>query len=194
MGAPKGFKAADLGGDVQYIVNRNDGPIFKEVSLHWKDPVEWDGVGCPPGAEARACLYVLLRDHGNQAQSMVISYIGISENPRRRFYNHPSARELSEMSGKTCVSFCYLKADDIAISSVPVKVALEQIEHILIWTLWNSKLWNNRKIFTLPGFDAHGATPWHIENMGYDFLGQMPKEIIYPWILVKNRRDRSWKE
>jgi hypothetical protein len=43
----------------------------------------------------------------------------------------------------------------------------------------------------MPGFGTQGGSAWHILNTGYRFRGQMPREIIYPWMLVKPGRNRS---
>lgn len=72
--------------------------------------------------------------------------------------------------------------------------ALEEIEHLLIWTVWHD-LENERKNFTLPGMGTKTpGTAWLIENVGYEFSGRMPREILYPWMLVKERTKRYVKD
>jgi hypothetical protein len=39
----------------------------------------------------------------------------------------------------------------------------------------------------------HRANAWHLENIGFRFAGQMPREIVFPWMLVKPGRNRSQK-
>jgi hypothetical protein len=41
---------------------------------------------------------------------------------------------------------------------------------------------------------ANGGDAWHVINTGYQFSGQMPKEIVYPWMLVKPGRNRIRKK
>jgi len=69
---------------------------------------------------------------------------------------------------------------------------LEELEHLLIWAL-PFDLVNEKKQFTLPGLGKNGGTAWHIHNKGYRFNGRMPKEIVYPWMMIEHGRDRSLK-
>ncbi len=68
---------------------------------------------------------------------------------------------------------------------------MEEIEHLLIWAL--DPPYNDRKNYTLPGMGKHRANAWHLENIGFRFAGQMPREIVFPWMLVKPGRNRSQK-
>ena len=68
---------------------------------------------------------------------------------------------------------------------------MEEIEHLLIWALDPAN--NTNKNYTLPGMGQRRGNAWHIKNSGYRFAGQMPREIVFPWMLVKVGRDRSKK-
>jgi hypothetical protein len=70
---------------------------------------------------------------------------------------------------------------------------LEELEHLLIWAVPGEYLENDRKQFTLPGMGAHRGHAWHVRNTGYRFSGQMPHEIVYPWMMIRAGRDRSRK-
>lgn len=95
------------------------------------------------------------------------------------------------MRGETTFSHAYLNMAKSRGSIPAIKRALEDVEHILIWTLWDN-LKNEKKMYTLPGMGSKTGDPYHIINEGYEFRGQMPREIIYPWALVLNRKDTSW--
>jgi hypothetical protein len=91
------------------------------------------------------------------------------------------------MNGKTGLSVGRITFGRNRRSSI--RRAVEDIEHLLIWALTPSE--NESKNFTLPCAGEREAPAWHIENDGYEFFGQMPSEIVYPWMLIKVRRDRS---
>lgn len=185
------FKAADWGADVDGIENRAGEPLFKRLVLHWSKPQVVEKGGRPRFDDPRPLLYAIIRNHHRAQQKDRICYIGLSTNPARRFQNHPTARDLIERRGETSLSFAHLDVESSSDRIPAVKRALEDVEHILIWALWQN-LENKAKLYTLPGMGSTTGDPYHIINEGYRFQGQMPKEIVYPWMLVKNRLDKSW--
>lgn len=188
---PEGYKMADWGGEPGNVLNRSDSPLFQSVNLDWARPQKWQKGKKAPVMHDDPCLYILQRDHGNAWQSMKIVYIGLTISPKTRFLNHPTAREVVAMRGDTYLSFAVVEFSGKNKES-RTKRTLEQVEHLLIWALYGS-LYNQKKLFTLPGLGANRGTAWHIVNQGYRFQGQMPKEIVYPWMLIKPGRDRSFK-
>ncbi|MGA1805178.1 hypothetical protein [Rhizobium sp. HT1-10] len=187
-----GFEPADFGNTLDGLTNRAGNPTFTKATLIWSKPQILDKDTHRPFFEDnRPLLYVIIRNHHSMKKKDRICYIGLSTTPKNRFKNHPKARTLSQMRGETSLSYAYLDEEN-SKNVARVKPALEQIEHILIWTLWQ-QLENDRKLFVLPGMGAFAGQAWHIVNEGYRFAGQMPKEIVYPWMLVRKGRDRSNK-
>jgi hypothetical protein len=187
----RGYKAADWGAEVDNLENAAGFPLFKRLVLEWSEPQIVAKGTKPYFPEPRACLYAIMRNHHKSQQKDRISYIGLSTNPKRRFHNHPTAVDLIERQGTTSLSYAYLDLEKSSDKIPVVKRALEDVEHILIWTLWHN-LENRAKLYTLPGMGSTTGDPYHIVNNGYRFFGQMPKEIVYPWALVMNRKDKSW--
>jgi hypothetical protein len=191
MGAPKQFKCADWG-DIDEIENAQGNPIFKEVAIHWSKPKIWHAGETAPIAEDEAsnCLYCLVRDHHRASSKTRIVYVGITKDGKRRFVNHHVAKELTKKRGQTSLSIGTVDFGSYWRSQ-GTRLALEQLEHLLIWALWPEL--NDRKSYTLPGMGKNPTKPWHIRNLGYRFSGVMPRELVYPWMLVKPGRDRSAK-
>jgi hypothetical protein len=185
------FKAADWGAEVDDLENGAGRPLFKRLVLRWSRPQIVEKGEKPRFDDPRPLLYAIIRNHHRSQQKDKICYIGLSTNPARRFDKHPTARALIEKRGETSLSFAYLDAERSSDRIHAVKRALEDVEHILIWALWQN-LENKAKLYALPGMGSTTGDPYHIINEGYRFLGQMPKEIIYPWMLVKKRADKSW--
>lgn len=190
------LKPADFGGEIRGLENAGGKALYKRATLVWSDPQDLDSEKSKPFFEDnRPLLYAIMRNHHRMGSKNAIRYIGLSETPRNRFANHPKAVELVKMRGLTSLSYAYL---DIGRSSQrigAVKRALEEIEHILIWALWEKEsLLNDRKVFTLPGMGVHAGQAWQILNVGFRFSGRMPREIVYPWMLVERGRDRSAKK
>jgi hypothetical protein len=188
-----GFKPGDWGADVENLLNASGKRFFKTVTLNWSTPAEILSGEEPEFEESRPTLYAFVRNHHASRQKDKIVYVGLSINPEARFKNHPKAREIIERKGSTKFSFAALDAAKTDRQRRTVIRTMEDVEHILIWTLWGS-LENKAKLFTLPGMGTTRGSPLHIVNEGYQFFGQMPREIIYPWMLVKSRKDRSWIE
>ncbi|WP_299640264.1 hypothetical protein [Devosia sp.] len=180
---------ADFGGQPSEISNRSDGPLFQTVELNWSKPKLWEkGFGAPVDHD-EPCLYLLQRDHPSSTRSMRIVYVGLTVSPKTRFLNHPTANRIVGMRGSTFLSYAVVRFTG-RNRETREKYTLEQVEHLLIWALWN-ELENEKKMFTLPGMGVNGGTAWQILNSGYRFQGQMPKEIVYPWMVIKPGRDRS---
>lgn len=193
MAMPKHFRPADFGGDVDAIQNSQCKRIYRAVTIEWSRPVRWnkgESAPIPEAAKKQNCLYCLVRDHHLKLVKSQIMYVGITKDIGKRFYNSPKAKRLTEMRGETRLSIGSLHFDNRRKID-GTRANIEAFEHLLIWTLW-PKL-NERKVYTLPGMGKNPTTPWHVSNTGYRFGGVMPREIAYPWILVKPGRNRSLK-
>lgn len=137
-------------------------------------------------------LYILLRDHGNARTRDQIVYVGLTRSPGTRFGNHQRAKAIVARRGT--VRFTYAPIDFRGRNRVErVSRALEELEHLLIWAVPGRHLENEKKQFTLPGLGSRGGSAWRVYNKGYRFSGQVPIEIVYPWMLIKPGRDRSTK-
>lgn len=188
-----GFKVANLGGNVTDIGDSQGKPLFKRVTVEWTTPLEWcPGGSAPTGLaeDAPGHLYVIVRDHHASAQRETIAYVGLTNSVHTRFYQHPKAKSLAEKRGKTLLSIGNIDFGDYRTAYRNNKEALEELEHIFIWTLWPT-LDNEMKMFTLPGMGENRGRAWHIVNTGHRFHGRMPMEIVFPWLLVKPGRDCS---
>ncbi|TBF26479.1 hypothetical protein ELG88_29410 (plasmid) [Rhizobium leguminosarum] len=186
-----GYNIADYGYDtVEEVTNSVGKSLFKRVVLEWSKP-QAINANKPFFEDNRPLLYIILRNHHSMKQKDRIRYIGLSANPKNRFQNHPKATELADMRGETSLSYAFLDQGKSSSRIESIKSALEEIEHIMIWSLW-FELLNDKKMYTLPGMGKNSGTAWHIINSGYRFRGQMPREIVYPWILKRHGRDRSF--
>lgn len=198
MATPRHFKPADYGGEVEDIQSTMGSTLFKRATLNWSKPRIWKRNGHAPVDQEdwnTACLYAIVRDHHRARTRETIKYIGITENLKRRFNNHPMATQLSSMRGQTTLSVASVDFGRYLAANRDPRRAIEEIEHILIWTLWSSSdLWNIQKQYTLPGMGQYPGRAWHIVNSGHRFAGRMPREVVYPWILSKPGRDRSKKQ
>jgi hypothetical protein len=187
----KQFKCADWG-DIDQIENAQGDKIFKKVVTHWSKPKILHDGEKPPIAEDEAsnCIYCLVRDHHRANTKARIVYIGITKDANRRFVRHHVAEELTKKRGQTSLSIGTVDFESYWRKK-NTQLALNQLEHLLIWALWPEL--NDRKSCTLPGMGKNTTQPWHIWNMGFRFFGVMPRELVYPWMLVKPGRDRSAK-
>ena len=184
-------RPADWADEPGHIQNSVGNPMFNRIELTWTEPTQWRREERAPDFDkAEPFLYALIRDHGNAADRDRIEYIGLTTNPKARFGNHTRARKIVDKPGT--VHFSYAPIDWIRGRNrvKRIKYALEQIEHLLIWAV-SDNLWNDKKQFTLPGMGVNGGSAWHILNKGYRFRGRMPREIIYPWMLIVPGRDRT---
>lgn len=189
------LKPANFGGEIKGLENAVGRALYKRATLIWSRPQRLDPENSRPFFEDnRPLLYAIMRNHHKMASKNAIRYVGLSETPKNRFANHPKAQELARMRGETSLSYAYLDLGRSSKSIGAMKRALEEIEHILIWALWEKEsLLNDRKVFTLPGMGTHPGHAWQIINEGFRFSGRMPRELVYPWMLVERGRDRSVK-
>ncbi|MDR9759416.1 GIY-YIG nuclease family protein [Rhizobium redzepovicii] len=195
MAAPTHFKPADYGPDVEELGN-GAGRFFKPALVDWSRPRDWEvGARAPVDEEylEPGYLYAITRNHHRAKTRDTIVYIGITNNLDSRFNNHPKARQFADMRRPTGLSIGTIDFGSYRTAKTSGnRAAIEGLEHILIWALWPT-LFNDMKQMSLPKFKAPIAQAWHITNIGYRFVGRMPREIIYPWMLIKPGRDRSIK-
>ncbi|MBY8823791.1 hypothetical protein [Sphingomonas colocasiae] len=193
MAAPHGFKPADLGGEPNEFDCK---PAFRPIEIDWSKPKPWgpsNEIAPISGAQQKpGYLYAISWDHQSAHHRETIAYIGITKNLASRFENHPSAEYLRSKKRKTFLSIGHIDFGRIVNASARTKLVTEELEHILIWALWPT-LENVNKIMCIPGHGKNRGGAWHITNTGHRFRGRMPREIIYPWMLVKPGRDRSRK-
>jgi hypothetical protein len=188
-----GFRAADWGNSTDDVRNGAGSPLFKRVELRWSRPTIWTKDQRTPQYDTdEPFLYALIRNHGNSRTRDHIEYIGLTKSPSTRFGNHTTARGIVAKRGS--VKFSYAPVDFIQGRNRIERIerALEEIEHLLIWAVPDDLI-NEKKQFTLPGLGSNGGNAWHIENTGYGFSGRMPHEIVYPWMLMRHRPDRTLK-
>jgi len=179
--------------DPEELENSAGNPLFKNVVLNWSMPTIWGKDDRLPSFDCDdPFLYILFRNHGRFSDRDRIEYVGLTASPRTRFGNHRTAREIVTQSG--VVSFSYAKVEITRGRNRIDRLqrALEEIEHLLIWSI-DEELWNEKKQSTLPGLGINPGQAWIICNEGYRFHGKVPKEIIYPWILLKPGRNSSAK-
>jgi hypothetical protein len=187
------FRPADWG-EIQGVQNASEYPLYKRADLHWEKPTEWPKQQrLPKFDDAEPFLYALIRNHGNSKTKDHIEYIGLTKAPKTRFGNHKTARQIVNARGS--VKFSYAKVDFIKGKNRIERIgaALEEIEHLLIWAV-NEDLVNQKKQYTLPGMGKNRANAWHVVNNGYRFSGRMPREIVFPWMLVRPGRDVTRKQ
>jgi hypothetical protein len=182
------YELADFGNSP---VNLSD--YYTSATITWSEPVEWPKNDVRPHWDdpekmKRAGLYILMGDHGNKKTCREIQYVGkaYSFHNRLQRSHHKAAEIGSKISGRS-VSFGTIPYFTKSASS-----KLGEIEDILMWALWPS-LMNQAGIWSLPsmrpstGKGKKKARAWIINRDpdGYDFGGQMPTQIVYPWMLIK---------
>jgi hypothetical protein len=190
-------KPVDHGYDPAESCNSQNLPLFKKVIVDWSTPkplqrhgrIELNEEYLEPGY-----LYALVRNHGNSRTRDSIVYVGITNRLKRRFLNHPKVDEIRSIAGSCGLSIGRLDFGSYRTAATKSgnRRAIEELEHIFIWTL-PDELWNERKQFTLPGMGQYGGRAWDITNTGHKFSGRMPRRIVYPWILIQPRRNRTVK-
>lgn len=189
----RNYRPSEWASDVSKICNAQDNPLFVEAELCWSMPTLWTKEETKPRFETNEpFLYALIRNHGKSSTKNHIVYIGLTTSPNTRFGNHETARDIVRQRGQ--VHFSYAPIDFISGKNKIDRIgrALEEIEHLLIWAL-PDELHNQRKQYVLPGNGKHRGNAWHIFNTGYRFSGRMPREIVFPWMLIKPGRDRTKK-
>ena len=189
----KGYHPADWGRSPSVVENAAGKGLFRAVELNWSKPVILPKTGEVPRFQRNSpIVYAIIRDHGKRMQSDNIRYIGLTIQPKGRFAAHGTIQNLAALRGSTKFSFAVVNIKG-KNKNLRTKKALEEIEHILIWALWafDHDLKNDKKQNTLPGLGVNGGSAWHIQNVGYRFSGRMPREIVFPWMLLKVGRNRS---
>jgi len=189
--ALRGIRPADWGDAPSDVLNAAGNPLFNLVQLNWQEPTPWEkGQSKPTFGKDEPFIYALTYDHGSSPVRDRIEYIGLTASPKTRFGNHKTAREIVAKHGR--VQFSYAPIDFVKGRNreARTKATMEEIEHLLIWAA-PDYLWNDKKQFTMPGMGTNGGRAWHIINKGYRFRGQLPREIIYPWMILRCGRNRA---
>ena len=182
------LKPAEWSDEVAHVQNAAGNPLFKQVELDWSKPTLWStDMARPKFATEEPFLYALIRNHGNEQTKDRIVYIGLTTRPAARFVNHTTAKGIVARKGQVRFSYAPINFVSGKNKIERLSYALEQLEHLIIWAV-DEHLENEKKMFTLPGMGTNGGEAWHITNTGYRFSGRMPREIVYPWMLVKNGR------
>jgi hypothetical protein len=191
MATPRHFKPADFDAEPAELEQ------FCVATIDWTTPSEWDEDDNPPlgAAERNDALYLLVRDHWRKARKNTIEYVGMTTALPTRFREHRCAGELREMRGTTLLSVgnVTFSGKGSRWAREKLGLSLRQIEHILIWAL-PPPLRNIQGQYVLPvlsGKNVAHAKPWIIRNEGHRFHGRMPREIVFPWMIIKHGRDRS---
>ena len=154
---------------------------FLHVDITWSRAVAWSDFN--PGKEQ--FIYAIINDHKNRKNGPEIQYIGITEDGRTRFKKGDYEEKLS-IGSYTKISTGVISSSRMRKLKNKRRDALEEIEHIFIWALCDRNyLHNYDKQSTLPGWGRNGTEAYHIINHGFRFWNRMPREIIYPWALVK---------
>jgi hypothetical protein len=184
------FRVAKLAQSVENVLGGNGRPIFKSANLLWSELRPWEkDQQAPIFEQDDACIYALVRNHGRSHRRDIIEYIGITKNPHSRFYNHAVAQEIVKLKGTTSLAIAPVNFISGRNNIRNRDMALQEIEHILIWAA--QPRYNIKKNYTLPGLGKNRGHAWHIINGGYRFAGQLPIEIIYPWMLFIPGRNRA---
>lgn len=191
----RGLRLADFGQDEELWQGSNGKPLFQKVEICWRNPVliERDGSIAPENESEvykHGYLYAIVRNHGNQTTKDRVAYVGITNNLERRFRNHATVEELRSLQGETSISVGVISTPNRRPSGSALKLLREELEHILIWVLWED-LWNDRKVLVVPGQGRNGGKAWDIENTGFTFSGRMPRRIVFPWAAISPRRNNT---
>ena len=195
MAIPRLFKPADYGWQADDLVDAQGRPTFKSATIEWSAPKLWNkDDDAPTGSHQKGCLYLLTREHHRASRRERIAYVGIASDLGSRFTNHPKAAAIAATRGDVYLSVGTVNFGTFRTAQSKPKPFLEQIEHLLIWALWTDCMLNEKKAYMLPGQGKNRGHAWHIRNVGHRFAGQMPIEIIHPWMLVKSGRNRARKQ
>ena len=171
----KKYKPVDFG-------NTQDLKDFFHIEIKWEKPVKWadfEGLKKP-------FIYAIINSHKNRKHGPEIQYVGITENGNSRFKQKDYEGKLS-IGNYTSISVGNVSSQQKIKLRKMGRETLEQLEHIFIWALCDKHvLYNYKKQDTLPGWGLNGTEAYHITNRGFRFWQKMPREVIYPWILVRN--------
>jgi len=189
------FKLADFGQDDDLWNGANNRPLFQKVEICWRPPVaiENDGSLSIDNEEdiyQNGYLYSIVRNHHSQATKDKIAYIGITNDLKKRFRNHPKVDEIRGLQGQASISVGVITTPGRRPNGTDRVLIREELEHILIWVLWED-LWNDRKCLVVPGHGKNGGRAYDITNTGFTFSGRMPRRIVYPWAAIIPRRNNT---
>lgn len=189
------LRLADFGQDETLWLGSSGKPLFQKVEICWRDPeiIENDGsinLKNEDDIYHHGYLYAIVRNHGNQSTRNRIAYIGITNDLEKRFKNHPKAKEICGLAGETSISVGVISTPGRRPNGTSMKLLREELEHILIWVLWQD-LWNDSKTLVVPGQGRNRGRAWDIENSGFSFSGRMPKRIVFPWAAIVPRRNST---
>lgn len=189
------LKLVEYDVDVSEYVNSVGKPLYKPVTVDWSEPIALtkDGkiVFNKDDVPSAGCLYAVVRNDRRNTQSDRILYIGLTQNLVDRFNNHWTVDQIRAEQGKTGLSIGSIDFGAYRTASGSGnKRAVEELEHIYIWTVWQN-LWNERKQASLPGMGKYPGRAWDISNVGFRFSGRMPKRIVYPCITIQPRTVRQ---
>ena len=181
----QGFKGTDWGDAGMGLLNK--------IELNWSKPTRWEKCDRRPtfGTD-KPILYILLWDHGSARIKDQIVYLGLTKTPRTRFDNHEIAETIVAKRGVVRFTYAPVDLQDRKdLQRIGIGRVLEELEHLLIWAVPEDFQVNKKKQCTLPGMATLAGHAWHVQNTGYRFAGQMPREIVFPWMLVKPGRNPS---
>jgi hypothetical protein len=191
------FKAADFGQDEELWFGSSGRPMFQPVEINWSRPKilarhEKIVVDDEDEIYKHGYLYAVVRNHWSQKDKDRIVYVGITNNLQLRFHNHPTIDMIKSKAGETSISLGRITTPGRRLNPEQSKLLREELEHILIWVLWDH-LWNDKKLLCVPGQGQNGGQAWDVKNVGFKFSGRMPGRIVFPWAAVVPRRNNSRK-
>lgn len=187
------LRLADFGEDESLFEDAAGRPLYQPITVTWSQPVRIGRDGSLPlenesDIYKNGYLYAIIRNHGNQTTRDRIAYIGITNDLKKRFRNHPKVDEIRGQYGETSISIGTIETPGKRPNGTTRKLIREEIEHLLIWVL-HEDLWNDRKVLCIPGQGRNGGRALDIENRGFKFSGRMPERIVFPWIAIVPRRN-----
>ena len=186
------FQAADYGCEIEDLTDSRGKGLFRKVTMTWSPARPWKGAEATPitkEEQGEGFLYALTRSTGRSKLKERIVYIGLTTNPKARFRYHHAADSLFSKGVSVALSVGRPNFGRYRKEILNFKGSLEELEHIYIWTAWEYLI-NKNKIWTVPGQGTNGGKAWHIKNEGNTFLGQMPEEVVFPWLLLRPQDGR----
>jgi hypothetical protein len=183
------LKPADWGDSVDSLQTIAGHQLYKRVDLNWTRPTEWRKEMKVPDFDTKEpFLYALIGNQNRSDDFGHIVYVGLTKAPKTRFAKHWKAREILEKDDSVLFSYAELNHIRGRDRLRRVGLAMEEIEHLLIWALPPEHLKNVAKQASIPGQGKNHGNAWHVINGGYRFSGRMPREIVFPWMIVKSGR------
>lgn len=191
----RNLRIADFGEDEDLFEDSNGRPLFQPIEIDWSRPSRIERDGTIPFKDEseiyrNGYLYAIVRNHGNQTTRDRIVYIGITNDLKKRFRNHPKVDEIRSQYGETSISIGTITTPGRKPNGETRVLIREEVEHILIWVL-HEDLWNDRKTMCVPGQGTNGGRALDIHNKGFTFSGRMPRRIVFPWAAIVPRRNNT---